>query len=369
MNASFGKRTIGRARWLVLRGRPEIDALLDRIDDLLREGRVVKDLRIKRMIELPAGGRGASVPLLIKIYKSAKGIGRLKSMLLGNRAVQEMKRALSVRERGIDAVIPLAAGVRDGEGIVINEKLEGWTSLDRFLSDEAMAPSLRRSVIGAFGGFARSVHSTGIWQDDFGPSNVLFALDGGKPKFKLIDFERVSLHRSISLRRRLWSIAKMNRIVGPTRAERLRFLRGYLAGDRMRRGKTKNIARQVVLTGRSVAKRDSRRLLRNCVTENRNFGTFVDGQYRGHYRKMREDVGREGFVESDVATAFEHNEKRGFRKVVSSDAIRVWQEMNLSATMGGEVPYLVAVGKEGSGYVLVKSGKPGDGAKSGAKKT
>jgi GT2 family glycosyltransferase/tRNA A-37 threonylcarbamoyl transferase component Bud32 len=304
-------------------------------DGKQRSTKVLKDLKWKRTLEYVAGGR----TYFIKIYKSPTWTRRMKVALLGSRASREWAMSDGVYHRGIRQAPVVAMREGGGADWVAIEKLEGWSQLQETL----LALPDRRRLCSAYGRFARRVHDAGIWQYDFNPTNVL--VKGGE--FRLIDFERMKLYpAAVPLGERLYLLGKMNRIPDISRADRLRFLKGYLVSVAEELRDWKEFARKILgLHGIQIAV-DLGRSEQRCLLENRDFGAFEAGEWRGHYRKKRSE--REGGLTLDEVRALAEGTPDGVRFEAAADAIAEWQRANRKASEGGPAPLAVLLKRPSS---------------------
>src|SRR6185295_18024360 len=169
----------------------------NQFDDKRRTCKTIKDLRWKRTLLYPAGGRS----YFIKIFKVPGWGKRIKNLLLGSRARHEWEHSLEVHRLGIPQAPVVAMREGGDETWVAIEKLDDWAHLQATL----LASADRRRLCVDYGRFCRRLHEAGIWQYDFNPTNVLVK-DG---EFKLIDFERMKIYpAAVPLGARLQSLAK-----------------------------------------------------------------------------------------------------------------------------------------------------------------
>lgn len=297
--------------------------------------KVVKDLNWKRTIEYTDAGK----TYLIKVYKSPTFGKRLKNLVAGSRSGHELAMSLGVHARGIPQA-PVAAMMEGwNENWVAIEKLADWSQLQETL----LGMKDRRQLCTAYGRFARRLHDAGIWQYDFNPTNILVK-DG---EFLLIDFERMRLYDSaVPTGERMQSLAKMNRLPAITRADRLRFLKGYLGSVAAELRAWKDVAKEILRRHASQVNHDVDRSERRCLDENRDFGAFEIGDWRGHYRKRRSE--REGGLTLDEVKALVEKAPETFRFETAADAIAEWQKANRKASEGGPAPVAVMVKRAGS---------------------
>lgn len=308
-----------------------------RFEDLLRAGRPIKDLKIKRTVEVRVDGRD----FLVKIYKRRGALQSLRSALLGSRAARELQALLGVLDRGVSTLPFVAVGDRKSESCVIVEK-----STDRVRLDILLATSRRRrALIEEYGRWARRVHDAGVTQYDFNPTNVL-ARRGDDPDLRLIDFEKVTVGRPPSETARLRSLAKIDRMISASRADRLRFLKAYFDGDSSSRRRDR--VERVVRFAREQRAMDARRRRDACVRENRHYARFKLDRMWGWYR--RDAVG-------DAAIAELAEGSGQWRRVPVARAIEAWRAAN--GSIGEEPPVAVVVSRGSArGHLVYVPGAP-----------
>lgn len=305
----------------------------NQFDDKRRTCKTIKDFRWKRTLLYPAGGRS----YFIKIYKVPGWGKRIKNLLLGSRARREWELSLEVQRLGIPQAPAIAMREGGDETWVAIEKLDDWAQLQATL----FAAADRRRLCVDYGRFCRRLHEAGIWQYDFNPTNVLVK-DG---EFKLIDFERMKVYpAAVPLGARLQSLAKMNRVSSISRTDRLRFLKGYLGAVKSEVEAWPSTAREILRRFATQVDHDVDRSERRCLDENRDFGAFDLGEWRGHYRKKR---GGPGVTLDEVRTLAEGSPE-SYRFEPAGDAIVEWQKANRRAKEGGPTPVAVIVKRSSS---------------------
>lgn len=338
------------------------NSFLPNFEEEIKKGKVLKDLRIKKTIECINN----NLHLFIKIYKKGNLWERTKAFFKKPKAIKELENALKVGERGIEIFPPIAVGVKSGESFAIFEKLEGWEILSSFISNKTREPKQRNYVIYSYGNFARLVHDAGVLQYDFNPTNVLYTISDSVVKFKLTDFEKVKFYKKLSWGKRLWSLAKINRIKGVSRQDRLRFLKAYIGNYVEEQNKLKYIIAKILRYNKELSKRDSIRLTKNCVSENRNFGIFIFEKLWGYYRKPRPDVQGEGITIDDLKKFLRPYIPLTIESIPKellildcADVIREWKRANVEAEFSrGKIPLACVVTKRakgvsfGNGYIL-----------------
>jgi hypothetical protein len=239
--------------------------------------------------------------------------------------------SVGVHERGIPQAPVVAMRDKWDETWVAIEKLGDWAQLQSTL---IASPDRRLCTI--YGRFARRLHDAGIAQYDFNPTNILVR---GR-ELMLIDFELMKLHeREVPRAERMKSIGKMNRVPSISRTNRLRFLLGYLDADAVERKNWKAAARELLAIHAEKVDHDLDRAERRCLDENRDYGAFEAGDWRGHYVKKRDD--RTWGLTLDEAKALALSE--AYRFEAAADAIAAWQQANRKAKEGGPAPVAVLV--------------------------
>jgi len=259
---------------------------------------------------------------------------KLKNFLFGSRARRELEMSAGVFQRGIPQAPVVAMRESWGETWVAIEKLGDWAQLQATI----LAAADRRKLCTLYGRFARRLHAAGVWQYDFNPTNILVK-DG---RFLLIDFELMKLHaREVPRSLRMQSLGKMNRVPSISRTDRLRFLKGYLDAVAEERRNWKPIARELLGLFKAQIEHDNERSERRCMDENRDFGAFEAGEWRGYYLKKRPD--RSGGLSLEEVRALAEGAPDGYRLEPAADAISEWQKANRKAKEEGAPAPLAVV--------------------------
>ncbi len=310
-----------------------------RFEELLRTGRPIKDLNIKRTVEVRAEGR----EFLVKIYKRRGALQSLRTVLLGSRATRELQALLGVLDRGVSTLPFVAVGDRKSESCVIIEKSSDRVRLDILLTTSRR----RRKLIEEYGRWSRRVHDAGVTQYDFNPTNVL-ARHGDDPDLRLIDFEKVTVGRPPSEIGRLRSLAKIERMIPASRADKLRFLKAYFGSDAKAAAYFRDRVGRLVRFAREQRAKDARRRRDGCVRESRNYARFRRDRVWGWYR-------REAMGDAAIAEMAEGSGR--WRRVPVARAIEAWRAANGSI---GEEPPVAVVVSQGSarGHLVYVPGAP-----------
>lgn len=132
------------------------------------------------------------------------------------RADRAMATARHLMAAGIDTPEPLAAETVGEESWFVARRLEGATQVRawfRHRADPIRAPAPPgalsfEDVVRGVGALARKVHDAGVFFRDFTDGNILVTLDGGSPRFWLVDLDRAVLRRRVGVLARLRDLAR-----------------------------------------------------------------------------------------------------------------------------------------------------------------
>ncbi len=331
----------GGVRWKVLpdfRLLFEFGAFADLTKTLAR-GSVVRDLRATRLIEVSI----VDYVFFVKIYKPGGLWSRVRLLFGGSGARREMENCLGATRRGVQVVPLTAIGERGVESFVVTQKLDGWNTLEQVLLENRISGKQRRDIMFAFGVWARQIHDSGVWQQNVDPGNVLVKTWGEGFEFRLIDFEKMRLIKSISEQDRLTSVAKLNRFPKLTRADRVRFLDGYLHKypDEVR--SMKAINEKIVRMEQAQRERFTARLSFDCVEDNRTFGAFATEQHMGYFRRGGDLEGIGIDIEEAVRLSEGKADESRYKRVKCAQALYTWKQANLLVREGGAPPLAVIV--------------------------
>jgi hypothetical protein len=253
----------------------------------LRRGEAVNLTKGWRKQLYPLRLAGGDAPdHLLKVYVYPPSVALLR-ILRPSRSRRELHRAAAVAARGLPAPLPLAAGEERRGGclrrcFLLIPILGGVTDLRRLWFGRTLPRAERRRLATAFGEFSRRIHDAGYLQDDYAPNNFLVR-PGTPPEFLTVDFERARLFRRLSMAHRRWMLAKFDRaLAGCTLSDRMRFLRAYTRGSR---SEARRWWWRVEAFSPLLARRDFRRMRRNCVEVGRHFKRVSVGEWRGYARR------------------------------------------------------------------------------------
>lgn len=171
----------------------------------------------------------------IKIFNCSSFLLKLKHLFTPSKAMREFVLSYRINECGIPAVFSIAAGDEKSMGILkrsylIVKKINDVVNLKEFFYDAEPEPNERHVVIEKFGEIARLSHERGILQTDFALNNFLVQrLSNNGFRLYLIDYERTKICNKITDKKRIWTLAKLNRAGSDfTACDKFRFLRSYL---------------------------------------------------------------------------------------------------------------------------------------------
>jgi tRNA A-37 threonylcarbamoyl transferase component Bud32 len=190
-----------------------------------------------------------------------------------SKARRDLDRAAAIAARGIPTPIPLVVGeTRRGVLLERCHELVPWLgdAIDlRRARDEGIGmPGESRARAAALGMLVRRMHESGIDQRDLAPNNFLWRR-AGEPLLLAIDFERARVGAAVRPRARIAALAKLDRhCAGAPASERMRFLRGYCAGDRVA---ARSLWRAIEAESASLLRRDAARWRRTATRRGRRF--------------------------------------------------------------------------------------------------
>src|SRR3989339_350602 len=298
MFKGYISNTIGRVQWTIHTQSSFLIPYLGRISDgISRKSKepaddilltIMRKDRYKILGEFKVFHANEEHIYLVKMYKYPGLIQKVKQLFKNTRGFREFNTTYVAAIKGAPVEVPVAYGERKHiftkESYLIIRKIERSCTLRKYFRS-SVSPEARRDVLKKFGKLAKTIHDSGIKQDDFSLDNFLVYDDeAGERRLILIDFERVTIQaKCLSERQRIWYLAKLNRAKRYfTNTERLRFLLSYSGGDS---DYCKKLARQIEAVTVYIQKKDARKFYKQCIHENRKFGIFKNTKYYGYYRR------------------------------------------------------------------------------------
>jgi hypothetical protein len=163
-----------------------------------------------------------------------------------SRALREAKIAEFARLNGVPTYTPLAAVTRRILAVfyrahLVSEEISGGMDLLEYMSVDP-PPLERGRIFEKTGRAVRAMHDLGCYHADLHLKNLYVRnAKAPDPEVFILDWDKSKAYSSLSRRLRFQNLARLDRSgaklrrkgVSVTARDRLRFLKGYLGGDRM----------------------------------------------------------------------------------------------------------------------------------------
>jgi tRNA A-37 threonylcarbamoyl transferase component Bud32 len=259
-----------------------------------RDAEVVRATADRRVLR--AGGEPV---LWVKHFRPRSLRGRVKALLRKSSAAREWQALEEARRRELPTPEPIAFGESGGivkrESFLVTAELEGARPLADLLTGiNRLSIRKRRKLIAEFGALVRKAHDRGLRQPDLHLENFLAREGASESKIFFIDLQRVSIGRSLGAGARWKNLSVLHGGCGAvTRADRLRFLRGYLSTPLSFPAEARRIAAVIERKGRRHRFHLWRSRERRCVAENREFAKVASGAFSGFARRDVPSAGLE----------------------------------------------------------------------------
>lgn len=290
MFKGYISNTIGHTRWILQSQQTTLIPYLEHVKEASGSSilSIIRKDRYKTLGEFEVTHANTVQTYLVKIYKYPRLFQKIKYLFKHTKAFREFHTTYIAAMKGAPVEMPVAFGERKDffhkESYVIIKKIKNsQTTREYFKSNPSYKD--RKDILEKFGRVAKNIHDSGIRQDDFSLDNFLVYTDErGEKRIILIDFERVSIQgESLSERRRVWYLAKLNRVRRLFKhTDRLRFLISYTGSNF---GYCKKFGKQIELVTACIQKKDAQKFQRQCMQENRRFGILKNTKFYGYYRK------------------------------------------------------------------------------------
>ena len=203
---------------------------------------VLKDARRSALSRQTVVMRDEEIPVVVKEYRSRGLTARLKNLVRRPRALSAWVAGHGLTVRGFTPAEPLALlstglGPRLGtshlvmRGFPDDSRLD-LVVLDRFVGRlDAVRRREKRAMVARVAEVLRELHATRVYHADFKAVNLFLDETAEPAELVLADYDRVEFDRSVPRRRREKNLAQLSASVAicVTLADRLRFLRAYLA--------------------------------------------------------------------------------------------------------------------------------------------
>lgn len=174
--------------------------------------------------------------LYIKHFHGTSITHRLSRALGRRRAVQEMRFAMLLSQASVETAPVLAVGFGEAREWIVTAAVEPAVAGDawhrQMLCGDAAGQRRIRQATGQLAEMVARMHSAGLVHRDLHCGNLL-VLEGPQPRLVLMDLHRTAVCRRLTRHQRAANIAQLmhDRLDCTTRAERLRFLKRYLAAS------------------------------------------------------------------------------------------------------------------------------------------
>ncbi len=374
MFKGYISNTIGHIQWIFHTQESFLIPFLDQITKRIQGGKkatvnnslltILRKDRYKILGEFEVAHADAVQTYLIKTYKYPDLIQKVKQLFKSTRGFREFNTTYVAAMKGVPVEVPVAYGERKyiftKESYLIIRKIERSCTLREYFRS-SVSPKERRYVLRKFGKLAKTIHDSGVKQDDFSLDNFLvFINEIGERRLILIDFERVSIQtKFLSEKQRIWYLAKLNRAKRYfTNTERLRFLLSYIGGDF---DYCKKLARQIETTTVQIQKKDAKKFYNQCIQENRKFGVFKNTNYHGYFKRDYSPETLLSLLNNIGETAQDVFYMNNFRIVRFTERIRTeqnyrklklaWMHANALFALRIDVPIPVGVFKRSAGKI------------------
>nr|MBP7323161.1 hypothetical protein [Deltaproteobacteria bacterium] len=229
----------------------------------------------------------------VKVYRHLGLLNRVISLLKTPRGLHEFRVGIVIAARGIPAMVPCAGGARRrcriaSESYFITEEVEQTENLAGvLLENPSRTPFTARdrfTLAKRLGALIRVMHERGIFQEDLALNNFLVGVGAhNRGSLYLIDFERISLHDTVSPVRQEWVLSKLNRLGREVSlSQRLRFLHAFRPD--LKKEEIKTLAR-------TIDAATTRRLQQDMLHRSANtyttvgYRSFNERGYQGYARR------------------------------------------------------------------------------------
>ena len=230
-------------------------------------GRVVKESRLRwaAIFTLPRGKRA-----FVKRDVTRGWVETLKFLLLPSKGRKEWAIAYQLQKKRLPIPVPLGWMERERRGLVkesyyLSEAVGSGSSL----MDVVNSDSKRDVSIEALAKEVKAFHDAGLFHKDLHAGNFLW--DG--ESFSLTDLHRSEIVRSLSLNRRLWSLAHLFHSLRSQwgRDDFVQFLDVYFAADPLYLKRKENCIQKIFFSMERLQKRWWRSRTRRCLKESTEF--------------------------------------------------------------------------------------------------
>jgi tRNA A-37 threonylcarbamoyl transferase component Bud32 len=244
---------------------------------------IIKKSPLRVIFGTTLDGDGQRIPAVVKIYRHAEIGDWIKANLLGSKARIEWKITTSAKERGLSTVVPIAYGEKRRWGVLresyfITVRLFRCRTLEEvlFSEDGSLRKNFkeRRPIIECLARLLREMHDKGLYHRDLHPGNFLVEEGNVRPPtVYLLDLHRASISRSLSLEKRIKSLAQFNMFatLSLSNGERLRFFNAYFGEDALWRNERRKLLKLIDVKTRKGRWRLWKHRQKRCMGTNKYF--------------------------------------------------------------------------------------------------
>lgn len=297
------KLKVGKVTWWIDREYLHLFSEFLNRESAAAGERPVKESALRSVTSLPLDW-GETV-LVIKRQRYPTKLALLKNLVVTSKGVAEWRMARALLVRGIPTCLPIAMGKRRRLGvlketILVTKGLEEVCDLFQYYQGVLSLPHgpaqrrAKKELAWALADLLSRAHKAGVFHQDLNGGNILVRKDEGDGlSLFLIDLHRVKLGRP-SFSKVVANLSQLGPLFQETtsRADRLRFLTAYLSGGRLPAHPGQAFWNKVRSLARAIERKSRRAGLnfylsrdRRCLTENRDFTSFITGRLRAWVRR------------------------------------------------------------------------------------
>ena len=347
--AGYNTRLVNGVKWLIAKEacltlEEELIPLISSSAFFQQEVPIKKGKHKSLWRFIPSAGQEDET-YLIKRYETRRLLGHLKTLTTPSKALQELKAAQGIDQRGVPTPVPVAVGEKITfkmvkESYVVFKELKECQALNSYFLQEYPAEQsshklfVKRKVITTLGTLAAKAHREGIFQSDFSLNNFLLTREVQRSiTIYLSDFEKITLKKSLSSRQEITCLAKLNRVGREiSLSDRLRFLKSYV-GKRASGHHLLSLARMIQKRTVELLKQD---YLRGRVTS-----VYTDALYEKYQRENTTGYVRRGYKIEDILEVIRRFDL--LAKSHPSADIKQREEIQIELALNGTVQPLSAV--------------------------
>ena len=115
--------------------------------------------------------------------------------------IKEYNTVKLLQKYNISTPVPVAAGYRGAESILITEAVENAYDVRTFWFSNYSDLSVRKKFLSAYALFLKSIFKTGLFHPDFHPGNILVQSENNQYKFYLIDTYGIKQYNRIPFKK------------------------------------------------------------------------------------------------------------------------------------------------------------------------